>query len=340
MKTEKKRSFFIVMWCVVLVLLSFTIMSMGYFMKQMSSAQILEESFQDFEDHYAFITDKDDTFLQSVYEEAAKQGAEQGIYVENMGQNLAVNYSKEDLMKIAIYSKVKGIIVEADESSEMIELIDKSVNEGIPVVTVGADSTGSLRQSYVSISYYNLGQKYGEEIGRAVGWNKVVVLMKQDLESSNQNIIFSGIKDALDKKSSKKNKFVVEAQGISDSSSFGTQEIIRDILLDEQKRPDILVCLDETSTNCARLAVIDYNLVGQVKIYGYSDAKDILDAIEKDIVQATAVVGTEQMGAYCVEALTEYRNTGYVNEYMPVDVTIITASNIKEYRPDEIPTEE
>ena len=42
-------------------------------------------------------------------------------------------------------------------------------------------------------------------------------------------------------------------------------------------------------------------------------------------------MNTRQMGEYCIEALKEYEETGYVNEYMPADIRVITADNISEY---------
>ena len=80
------------------------------------------------------------------------------------GLNLETDYDKRDLMKIAIDSKVDGIIVEADESAMMTDLIREAEDNGIPVVTVLEDNTQAGRQSYVSISYYNLGREYGNQL--------------------------------------------------------------------------------------------------------------------------------------------------------------------------------
>jgi ribose transport system substrate-binding protein len=37
------------------------------------------------------------------------------------------------------------------------------------------------------------------------------------------------------------------------------------------------------------------------------------------------------MGAYCVEALTEYRGTGQVSDYFSVDISVINDANVREY---------
>ncbi len=334
----KKSTFFAVaIWSSVFVMLVVTIVSLVYFMKQINSTQITEEEFVDYQYHYAFITgDAQDAYYQSIYESARQRGEEEDIYVEYLGKNLAVNYSQTDLMRIAIAAGVDGIIVEADESEEMVNLIDEAVNgeKSIPVVTVGTDCTGSMRQSFVGISYYDLGQLYGEQVlkltqNKSDGPFQVMILMKSDYENSSQNIIFSGIKEVL------KENYLIETAAVSNEFSYSAEESIRDIIMKGDQLPDVLICLDKVTTTCTYQAVVDYNKVGDVEIIGYYDSDDILDALEKNVIQATIAVDTGQMGEYCVTALEEYRSTGYVSGYMPVDMTLITTDNVKEYRVHE-----
>ena len=42
------------------------------------------------------------------------------------------------------------------------------------------------------------------------------------------------------------------------------------------------------------------------------------------------------MGAYCVEALTEYRETNRVSDYYSVDISVINAENVDDYIEKEI----
>ncbi len=331
---KKSKIFAAAIWCSVFVMLVVTVVSLVYFMKQINNTQISEEEFVDYQYHYAFITgNTQDAYYQSIYESARKKGEEEDICVEYMGKNLAVNYSRADLMRIAIAADVDGIIVEGDESEEMIALIDEAINgeKSIPVVTVGTDCTGSMRQSFVGIGYYDLGQLYGEQVlrlteNKSEGPFHVMILMKSDYENSSQNIIFSGIKEVLVK------NYIIETAAVSDEFSFSAEESIRDIIMKGDQLPDVLICLDAVTTTCAYQAVVDYNKVGDVEIIGYYDSDNILDTIEKNVIQATIAVDSEQMGEYCVTALQEYNSTGYVSGYMPVDMTLITTENVKEYR--------
>ena len=136
-------------------------------------ARVLQQTNQDTQEdtqyiyHYVLISDKgNSTFWDHVYEGACAYGEENDAYIERMGDELAVNYSKEELMEIAIYAGVDGILLEGDESSVQKEMIDKAVEAGIPVVTMLNDNYGSLRQTFVGVGNYNLGREYAREVIR------------------------------------------------------------------------------------------------------------------------------------------------------------------------------
>jgi ribose transport system substrate-binding protein len=332
-KNKNKKIMNIMICCCILLMILVTVASLVYFKQQVHNVALLKSESEEYASHYAFIaSDSEDLFFQAVYDAAKEQGKKTGDYIEFMGKNLTVDYSKQELLKIAIYSKVDGIIVEADESQDTVELINQAVEQGIPVITVGSDCTGSTRQSYVGIGNYNVGQEYGKQILKLVKdeVQTVLVLMSPNADDSSQNIIYTGIKETI-AQSQEKNKFIMETVAISDESNFGAEESVRSIIMREREIPDIMICLNELNTNCAYQAIVDYNKVGSVNIFGYYENKSILDAIKKRIITSTISIDTKQMGQYCVKALDEYRNSGYVNEYLPVDIVLITLENVGDF---------
>jgi ribose transport system substrate-binding protein len=71
--------------------------------------------------------------------------------------------------------------------------------------------------------------------------------------------------------------------------------------------------------------------VGQTIVYGFYENSTILSAIRKNIIYATVTMNTSQMGSFCIEALKEYEEYGLTNEYLPVDVRVVTVDNISDY---------
>ena len=287
-----------------------------------------QETYETYDQHYVMITDGEDSdFWNKVYESALAEARQEGVYIERFGEGLAVDYSRNELLKMAIQASVDGIIVPGDEDEETIALINEAVEKKIPVVTVLQDSTGSLRNCFVGNNNYNLGQEYGRQILELLPEDgkksKVMVLVSESRADTSQNLTMLGIREALEQELGKDIP-AVESRPVDNTGNFSAEESIRDIFLDPGEMPDILVCLNEVYTRCAYQAAVDYNQVGKVQILGYYDSETILNAVAKNIIYSTITLDAEQMGRLCVQALEEYRQTGYTNGYMAVDTRLIT----------------
>lgn len=305
-----------------------------------------EEEAKGYGKYYVMIpADSKLDFWQSVYTGAKDYAEENDVFVELMGENLIEEYSRTDLMKIAIASRVDGIIVCGDDSAEMQSLINRAVVEGIPVVTVMNDSAQSRRCCFVSVGGYTLGREYGKQVlnianqkntknhipeDESVQPINVVAVVNSYNDNSDQIMIYSGIQDVVNNETEGVQQVNLSIAYVDDRNTFSTEESIRDIFRGEDL-PDIIVCLNETNTACVYQAVIDSNHVGDVSILGYYDSPTILKGIERETIYATASVNTEQMGMYCIKALDEYLGAGYTSQYFSADVTIIDKNNVGEY---------
>lgn len=280
--------------------------------------------------HYAFIG-SGSSIDDDIYEAAYKEGLTHDAYVEYMGKNLDVSYTKTQLTDISVSAGVDGIIVDGDETEDLTEAIYTASQKNIPVITAANDCSGSARQSYVGISYYALGQEYGRQIARSVSdkTQTVLILMSPNSRNQGQNIIYSGIRDYL-ADSNSQDKFMISTQAVGDGSIFSSEEDISDIF-NGKDLPDIMICLDETNTTCACQAIVDYNRVGDTMILGYYQNETILNSIDKKILSCTFTVDPSEIGAKCVDELDEYISTGRVTEYTPIDTERIDDTNVAEY---------
>lgn len=296
----------------------------------------VEGEYEIYDRHYVMITGWEDSdFWDRVYESALEEGKKRGVYVERFGEDLAVEYGRNELLRLAMQASVDGIIVPGDEEAETIALLQEVVEQGIPVVNVLQDSTGSIRQCFVGNNSYNLGQDYGRQIlellaedGGSAGRKapvRVLVLVDENRTDTSQNLILLGIRETLENAGEDENSVCVETRPVDNSRGFSSEESIRDIFLGAGELPDILVCLSAVHTRCAYQAAVDYNKVGIVQMLGYYDSDAILEAVSKKILYSTIALDTQQMGRLCVQALDEYTETGYTNNYMAVDTHLITA---------------
>lgn len=331
---KSNRALVIAGICSVSFMLLITIGSMFFFRMQMDKTSRLMEgaSYESYESYYAMISSNHESALwRSIYQGAVEAAAESGAYVEMLGSNLSTDYSRQDLMRIAIASGVDGIILEADESGDYTGLINEADAAGIPVVTVMGDDTTSNRKSFIGVNNYNLGREYGRQVllaGEDV--QEVLVLISTSMPDTSQNIIFSGIQETLVEAG--RDDIRVYAAAIEGDNTFAVEESVRDVFLEQSM--DVLICLDELSTTCAYQAVVDFNRVGQIDIIGYYDSETILRGIERNVIHSTIALDTGEMGEYSIEALEEYRETGYVSDYFGVDTDLITIENVRDYLED------
>ena len=64
---------------------------------------------------------------------------------------------------------------------------------------------------------------------------------------------------------------------------------------------------------------------------GYYDNDTILKGIERNVITSTIAIDTNQMGKYCIDALTEYKQFGNTSEYFMADITLINKKNVSDF---------
>ena len=336
---------FILIYSVLLLTVSVASLIVSIYFTQSVRKRNTNDS-ADYDKYFVLISsEKETAFWQSIYNGALEEGKEKGIYVELMGDKLSKNYTDLELMEIAISSDVDGIIVKGDESPEMDDLIDRATQKGIPVVTVYEDNPNSSRCCYVGVGSFNLGREYGKQIIKLARESelshttasthmndvlKVIVLVDSNSDSTNQNLVWSGIQNAVKTDNNTQTQVDMELMYLDNSSTFAAEESIRDMLRSKDFA-DVIVCLNEINTNCVYQSMVDYNKVGEANILGYSDSDSVIKGILRGNIFFTVSVDTNKMGADCIDALCEYHETGNTSQYILADITSIDKTNVAEY---------
>ena len=334
---KKNKVIWIGILCVAFFLFILLAEGVNYFQVRKSVSHLAEDA-EPYLAHYAFIAeDTSETALMEVYQQARAYAAEEHIYVENYTETLVGDYSKETLLHMAVMSEVDGIILQADDTEEITELIDQAVERGIPVVTVLQDSPDSRRNCFIGIGTYNLGREYARQIIRIATkeTEKVLVFNEKETNDNSKNLIYTAISETLVNEGNHLTVAIDTMMLDKNSNTFSAQEAIRDVLMDTDNLPDIIVCLDEETTMSVYQALVDYNMVGQVSVLGYDISDVILNGIKKEGIASTMAIDFGQMGRSCINALDEYRKTGYVSDYVALDAKAITKKNVGEYIADD-----
>lgn len=289
----------------------------------------------EYSQYYALICENNE-FNRQVYEYARKKGESSGICVDMLSQRISHDYSVAELFEIAMESKVDGIIVEANDTQNMRNLIDKACSQGIDVVTFLSDCPDSMRRSSVQVGAYNVGKIYGQQVvSKPLGkGEKIVVINDSSKPDAMQTLIFSGIQDTVYSSIGSDTTIQITPYSVDGSDAFSMEEMIR-AMLTEGEAPSIIICPDNQATEIMYQALVDYNMVGLVRLIGYHDSKTVLEGIRQGVIEATIVIDVEEIGEMSVEALAEYKAFGFVSEYYGVDSTLIDKNNILKYYPNE-----
>ena len=332
MKVSRNKVVVSILAGIVLVLFIATVAGLFYYREMIKKlGEGHEEEFTEYPRSYAYIAEDPDSQLSNrIYKEIAEYAVENDCYVEMTGQNLSTSYSKADRMNIAISSKVDGIILEGDDSKETADLIDKATANGIPVVTVLSDCQTSSRKSFVGLNNFSLGSEYGEELATIGEMNKkyplnALILLDGD-DGNSDDIIHAAIQQSVTGRLIKLTSAVVDT-----SSPFTSEESVMNILDGLATIPDVIICLNDRTTESAIQCIVEKNLVGKTTILGYYDSDTILKAIDRGSVYATFAIETKTVAKQCVNALNEYNNTGFVSEYNPANYILINRQNVSEY---------
>ena len=335
MKVSKNRIAVTVLAGIVLVLFFATVAGLFYYREMIKDlGKVQEEVFTEYPRLYAYIAEDPESQLSNrIYKEISEYAVENGCYVEMTGQNLSTSYSKSDRINIAISSKVDGIILEGDDSEETAELIDRATKNGIPVVTVLTDCESSSRKSFVGLNNYSLGTEYGDELA-AIGEEKktypISALILVDRDDGNaDDIIHTAIQESVT------GRRIILSSGVVDTSTpFTSEEDVMNILDGLDKIPDVIICLNDRTSESVYQCIVDRNLVGQTTILGYYDSETILKGIEKGSVYATFAIEANIIAKQCVNALNEYNDTGFVSEYFSSNYILINRDNVGSYDPE------
>ena len=96
------------------VLIATTVLLLGmwsYYSRVVNEIEQQGSNAAVYDRHYVVVSEDSSELWQSIYESAREAAARENVYLEWIGANSPANYTLKDSMKVAIASKVDGIIL-------------------------------------------------------------------------------------------------------------------------------------------------------------------------------------------------------------------------------------
>jgi len=241
------------------------------------------------------------------FEDAANQFGVKAVYGGTTEYD--VNEAITTLEQI-IAKKPAGIAVSCMDAEAYQPVIDKAMEEGIPIVTFDSDSPKSDRITFLGTENYAAGAAAATYIGEQLGGaGKVAAVTTTGQSNINERI--QGFQETLE------NDFPdIELVQIVDAGADEVTAATNSAaLLTNNKDLDYIFCALLLASTGTQQALSEAGLTGQVKLVAFDTDNVTLDAIKSGAVEATISQAPYAQGFWSMVYLY-YIEAGLIN---PVD---------------------
>jgi len=307
-----------------------TIVSIVLYNKRMEEASQLmaEAKYNSYDSYVVMITSgEDEDFWNQVYESAKTSGQKEGVYVDMFSEIVDDSFSKDEYIEMAIESDCDAIFVEGDDTEETAALLQRATKTGISVFTMGTDVNEEYRNAYIGANSYTIANMYGSALLSKLDKQKTVMILGGNQAQADS--FATNIQTVMDKMTLPNGTLKFETRVVDSKEVFATEEYVQNLFL-ENDLASVVICLDGELTESFYQAMIDYNKVGQILFFGNNKTATILTGIKQGVISGTVYIDAESLGQNLTEAYIEYRDSGYVSDYINVDATAVDSSNVSQ----------
>ena len=263
-----------------------------------------------------------------IREGAERAAKERGAIIEFLGPTTASTEEGLKLFEMATSAKVGGIITYVQEEGKYKKKINTAMEKGIPVVTIDSDEEDSNRIAYVGTDNVLAGQVAGAEMIKQIGKDGNVAIVIGGKDVKNQKERVEGFTNYL---TSNSNLKIVD-QDSSDAMLLEAEIITRKIL-NRNDKLNALFCTSALDGIGAAKAIQELNDKGKIKIVCFDDLEDTLKNIKNELVAATVVQKSDEMGYKAVNVIMDkIEKRPNINSKLLMDANIINKTNIDTYK--------
>jgi len=278
------------------------------------------------------VQSKDDNFW-SMFKEGAKVAEEElGVFIEFVPLE---QLNTEQLMKaveMGVNSGVDGIALQAADVDLTQQMIDEAKAQGVELITY-ENNYAIAETPIVGTNNYSLGTYAGKMAIQATGGkgDAVVIYNSAGNEEDKEfnNLIMQGIDNAFGSYGSINR---TETYPIN-SDMFEAEKVFSEIM-ESGAIPDLIICMDEKCTPGIAQLLVDYNMVGDVKLVGYGFTALTLEYIEHGVIYGTICPDAYEIGYQTVTSLIQLLEGNQISDAISTGLNAIDKSNVTQYTKD------
>jgi ribose transport system substrate-binding protein len=246
-------------------------------------------------------------YWQTANDGMVRAAQQMGVQAQMYGPDTYDPQAEAQELRNVIAKKPAGIMVSAADPAVLQAPIDEAIAQGIPVITIDADSPNSKRLLFVGTNNYMAGQMGARKAAELLG-RKGSVVVYTIPGQGNLDERLHGYREVFG--DAIKIAQIINVKGDPRLAFDTTNEMVHKGTL----KPDGYICLEATA--CKEVAdVLNRNNVTGRVIVAMDTDQDTVDWIKKGNIQATVAQKPFTMAFYGVKVLDD------VHHYKPANLS-------------------
>lgn len=248
-------------------------------------------------------------FLTQLYKGAASLEKSYNAVVDlHVPDSQADTTSLQNLLDYCSFLNADGIIAYIDSPDDAPVLLQRKDNPLIPLITTGHFSTNLQQISYVGVNYWEMGKRIADEVIDILPQGGNVYIINNTISLNTTNLI-SSVQRTLQEKEQIQSSVI---DSISPSLVLNSNS-------------NIFISLSEDDTIMWAQQLSEMFPAYTYKLLGFGGNEVCQMYLQKGFIAALFSLNPEKIGKAAMTELFEYRNKGYANSYVTVDVKITKA---------------
>ncbi|WP_058305954.1 sugar-binding protein [Gracilibacillus massiliensis] len=320
---ERKKFIYSILIICFLVTVSFAI----YFYNQSQQYQSKPLSLNTSEDdsptyHFALIGEEmDHDYWRLVGEGAKDTEKNYDVFVEYKGPRRSNPEEQLKLLDIAIQSQVDGIIVQA-LNDDFLPMINKAVDQGIPVITVDTDAPDSARATYIGTDNYAAGQLAGRTLVEDTGGEATVGIVTGSFSNAHHQLRVEGFREVVEQEEG------IEIVAIEESNitRVVAEEKAYKMLTDNPK----ITALYGTSAldGIGMVAAAESLEMDDLYMINFDTLEENIQLVQEDKIDVLIEQKPYEMGYHSIELMLDIMEGSSVQDVYHTDVSVVRKDDL------------
>ena len=222
----------------------------------------------------------------------------------------------------------------ADSGGGLATVIDRAVNSGVPVFTVGGDSADSRRFAFYGLDALGAGARAGEAVGRWAVDGRILLrkagVLTGDATSERSQRLMEGFIAGIT--AELPDLEFVNGPDTVESFGFDPVEVYDEAGEWILAHPDVdVVFFTDEGMEPASRFIADRALYGDVSLAGFHMSEKVPNYIREGVVVAAMLPGLAGQAAAAAEACGDFLLAGaYHTGHVAVDPVVVTEDNVED----------